>query len=60
MPNTVDQYAICAKAPCSLSTVQRVYRGVKVSDLSRVRVERAAAELGLSPPPPPVEAEGSR
>jgi hypothetical protein len=46
-----DRRRLAVAAPCDDDTVIRAYAALPVRQLSRLRLERAAAELGLPPPP---------
>ena len=53
MPNPTphDRLTIALTAGCCERTVLRAYRGDRIASSTRARVERAAVELGLAPPP---------
>jgi DNA-binding LacI/PurR family transcriptional regulator len=53
-----DRVRICAEGLVSEKTVSRTYRGEPVRELSRLRIERAAKELGLPLPPRQKHAKG--
>jgi DNA-binding LacI/PurR family transcriptional regulator len=50
-PSARDRVQIAARSESSPRTVDRCYAGHNVHDTTRARIEAAARDLGLPPPP---------